>query len=117
MSVLAAGCSRPAPNGNSEGLHASLISPSDPEALKNTTLSLNVVDTSGRPAHLDDVVISLTMTTMMMPPNIVCLHEAKPGLYTGAGTFTMGGKWQASASAHFDGKNLTLGDFPVTVKD
>jgi YtkA-like len=69
------------------------LEPDPPMALKDTSLTAEIKDTSGRPLTGARVVFDLSMPGMYHGENRPVGGEFKPGVYKGDGVFTMGGKW------------------------
>jgi hypothetical protein len=115
--LLSSGCTHsPAPTQPAPAL-VTTLQVTHAVSLRVCPFQLTVTDLAHNPVPATGVALSLTMTTMLMPPNSVRMTQKSPGLYVGSGTFTMSGPWVVSADGEINGKRTTFASFPVNVKD
>lgn len=123
--LILAGCSHneptdisPIPSASAvTDAHAMLSFPANVKKLASVPFTLSVTNgKTGAPISGLRATVGLEMPSMTMPPNVVRLSPQKPGVYTGSGTFTMAGKWQATAVYLDNSGSEGSQSFPVQVK-
>ncbi|MGZ4112705.1 MAG: FixH family protein [Tumebacillaceae bacterium] len=87
--------------------------PQQPVAKQPTTFQVKVNE-EGRDLQHVDVTLFLEMKDMDHGENKVVLQEGPPGVYSGKGTFPMGGDWVAHLRAKTDDDTQTA-NLPVQV--
>jgi len=109
--LLLGGCARsdsaPTPQQQSGGIHAAIeTTPKQPVARTETTFRVTVTKQEKEEEIAGaDVAIFLEMKEMDHGENRISLKEtAEPGVYSGTGTFPMGGIWTAHVRAAFGGE-------------
>lgn len=71
--------------------------PAAPAVGRDVTFTLRLRDAKGRPVSGASARLSLEMTFMNMGENVVQLSDRGNGVYSGVGTFPMGGDWDCHA--------------------
>lgn len=71
--------------------------PAAPPVGRDVTFTLRVRDAAGHPVNGASARLSLEMTFMNMGANVVQLSDRGNGVYSGVGTFPMGGDWDCHA--------------------
>jgi hypothetical protein len=89
--------------------------PQQPVAKKPTTFHVKVNE-EGRDLSHVDVTLFLEMKDMDHGENKVTLQEGPAGVYSGTGTFPMGGEWTAHLRAKTDEDTQTA-NIPVQVSE
>lgn len=119
--LLLGGCARsdspPAQQGG--GIHAAIeTTPKQPVAGAETTFRVTVTkEERDEEIAGADVAMYLEMKEMDHGENRVSLKEmAEPGVYSGTGTFPMGGVWTAHIRAAVAGETLSA-NVELKVKD
>ncbi|MCO8123859.1 FixH family protein [Stieleria sp. TO1_6] len=90
--ILVAGCA-PQPSETTNDLRVDVTLSPSPPVVGNSSVTLQVSDTSGEPVAVSDLQIEGNMNHAGMKPSFAEMQAVGPGHYEGTLDFTMGGDW------------------------
>jgi hypothetical protein len=116
--VAATGCSRAdsGPIRVDQKIMVSMQTEPQKPLAKQPTMFHVKVNEEGKDLQHVDVTLFLEMKDMDHGENKVTLQEGPPGVYSGKGTFPMGGNWTAHLRAKTDEDTQTA-NIPVEVSE